>query len=107
MPTRRCAFCQAEIDAVHEFDLQFEPMTSCDDDAALQRLRNSLAHHGAPLRLCNECKNSINENLKEIVDEERVTDAVTSRAKIVALAIIAIATIGIGVLFLCSLASSR
>jgi hypothetical protein len=69
--------CRTELAAVHEFVYQVESLDFLDDPVALEILRRLPTNHGEPLRLCGDCRGSIEANACDQED-----DAADARARV-------------------------
>jgi hypothetical protein len=76
----RCDFCRGELTAVQEFVYHVESFNFADDPVALEIIRRRPTYQGEPLRLCGECRASIEGNARDMEDE----DAADARAEVLA-----------------------
>jgi hypothetical protein len=65
----RCDFCHAELSAVQEFIYHVESFDFVNHPVLLEIIRRMPRYQGEPLRLCRDCRASIEMNIREKEDE--------------------------------------
>jgi hypothetical protein len=65
----RCDFCREELTTVQEFIYHVESFNFADGPVALEIIRRMPTYQGEPLRLCGECRASIEGNARDMEDE--------------------------------------
>lgn len=73
--TTHCDFCGAALDLGQEFVFQVESLRFVDDPVLLEHIRNLPQYHqGEPLRLCGQCRAGVEQNQRDIEEEERLSE---------------------------------
>jgi hypothetical protein len=67
----RCDFCREELSLGQEFVYQVESLNFHADPIGLEIIRRLPTYQGEPLRLCTDCRASIEVNVAEMEDEDR------------------------------------
>jgi hypothetical protein len=63
-----CQFCGDPLDAGSEFLFLVEAQVYDEEVAPLQLVQASPRYHGEPLRVCQECRSSIEQNRLDLLE---------------------------------------
>jgi hypothetical protein len=74
-----CHFCGAELDQGREFVFLVEAQEYDEFVAPLARVQASPDYHGEPLRVCQDCQISIDQNRQDLAEEAAKEQAQTRR----------------------------
>jgi hypothetical protein len=76
-----CQYCGDPMDAGSEFVFLVEAQTYDEQVAPLGLVRASPRYHGEPLRVCKECRASIEQNRLDLLEEAAREAARTRRLR--------------------------
>lgn len=87
-----CQYCGDPLDAGSEFIFLVEAQVYDEEVAPLELVRQSPDYHGEPLRICKQCRASIEQNRQDLL-ERAAEEAARSRRLRSVLAIVGVALV--------------
>jgi hypothetical protein len=74
-----CQYCGDPLDAGSEFIFLVEAQVYDEEVAPLELVRQSPDYHGEPLRVCKECRASIEQNRQDLLERAAEEEASSRR----------------------------
>ena len=82
-----CQYCGDPLDAGSEFVFLVEAQVYDEEVAPLELVQQSPDYHGEPLRVCKECRASIEQNRQDLLERAAEEEASSRRyRKVLAIA---------------------
>ena len=76
-----CDFCGNQMGLGEEFVYQFESIKFAEDPILLALIRRLPDYQGEPLRLCRSCRTGLEQNARDIENEQAAIDRTTPLAR--------------------------
>ena len=76
-----CQYCGDPLDSGSEFVFLVEAQVYDEEVAPLELVRRSPDYHGEPLRVCRECRASIEQNRQDLLDRAAEEEASSRRLR--------------------------
>ena len=76
-----CQYCGDPLDAGSEFIFLVEAQAYDEEVAPLELVQQSPDYHGEPLRVCKECRASIEQNRQDLLEQAAEEEARSRRLR--------------------------